>query len=154
MQHRTCLVVAAKISLLALTHLSLRSRVTLDELLQNLEHLDDDRLLPSVECRLDGDDKLWDNWQDLVAACLHHVIDALLRKEGVGHLDLAEAVEKYGKVVVEVELVYADLPGNTVVHTAVVDLDRKVPAFVEPELGVGSWNGKYKLDFKCAKTRR
>lgn len=58
----------------------------------------------SSQLTLDGDDELRDDGQDLVGPCAEHVVHALLREERVGHLQLAEPVEKDWQVVVEVKL--------------------------------------------------
>jgi len=103
----------------------------LDEGLQDLQHFDHHLLVARVQCRLDRDDELRDDWQDLGATVLEHVQRAFLCEEGVGHLGLSGAVEEDGQVVVEVELLDVDLPLDLVLNTAMVDLDRQVAAVVE-----------------------
>eukprot|EP00962_Isochrysis_galbana_P023524 scaffold7119_cov129-Isochrysis_galbana.AAC.2 len=80
-----------------------------DHLLQHLKDGADDLRIPRVERRLDRDDQLRDNGQDLGAAVLQHVKDALDRKKAVRLLLLADAIEKDGKVVVIVELLNVHL---------------------------------------------
>lgn len=57
-----------------------------------------------VPLTLDRDDELWDNREHFVGAGTEHVVHPLLREEGVGHLQLTQAVEEDRQVVVEVEL--------------------------------------------------
>mmetsp|Transcript_35192 Transcript_35192/g.113355 ORF Transcript_35192/g.113355 Transcript_35192/m.113355 type:complete len:224 (+) Transcript_35192:85-756(+) len=102
-----------------------------DHLLQHLKDGADDLRIPRVERRLDRDDQLRDNGQDLGAAVLQHVKDALDRKKAVRLLLLADAIEKDGKVVVIVELLNVHLPADAVVNAAVLDLNGQVPTLVE-----------------------
>ena len=112
--------------------------VALDQGLQNLEDLDDDGPVPSVEGGLNGDDELRDDGQDLGAPHLHHVVHSPLGEEGVRFLHLPKAVEEYGEVVMKVEPVDGYLPGYSIVNTAMIYLDRKVSPLVEAtELRVG-----------------
>ena len=75
-----------------------------DHLLQQLAHDAHDGEVARVERRLDRDDQLRDDGQDLGAAVLEHVEDALHREEAVRLLLLAQAVEEDRQVVVVVSL--------------------------------------------------
>jgi len=82
--------------------------------------------------RLEGDDELRDDGQDLAAAVLEHVEGALDREEAVRLLLLAQAVAEDGEVVVVVELLNVHLPLNLIADARVLDRDGKVSALVEP----------------------
>mmetsp|Transcript_70913 Transcript_70913/g.207789 ORF Transcript_70913/g.207789 Transcript_70913/m.207789 type:complete len:288 (+) Transcript_70913:299-1162(+) len=120
-------------------HQSLADHVpTQHQGLQDLEGRGDDVRVAGVQRHLDRDDELGHDGQDLGAALLEHVVHALDSEEAVGLLLLADAVEEDGQVVVVVQLIHVDLPGDLAAHRAVEDLDGQVPAVVEaPELGAG-----------------
>ena len=61
---------------------------------------------------------------------VEHVHDALLGKESIWVLRLAEAVEEHGQVVVEVELLNLNLPGDLIALGVKLDADGKVAALV------------------------
>ena len=54
-----------------------------NELLQNLERDGNDGGVAGVECCFEGDDELWDDGKDLLAAVLQHVEHALDSEEAV-----------------------------------------------------------------------
>mmetsp|Transcript_2172 Transcript_2172/g.5516 ORF Transcript_2172/g.5516 Transcript_2172/m.5516 type:complete len:483 (-) Transcript_2172:226-1674(-) len=108
------------------------------QLLQQLQRDAHHAVVARVERRLDGDDELRDDGQDLGASRLEHVLHALDRQEAVRLLRLADAVKKDGQVVVVVQLLNLHLPGNDVLGAAVVHRDGQVAALVEAaERGVG-----------------
>lgn len=118
--------------------LSLGACVSRDEALEHLEHLDDDFLFSCVEGRFDWNNELGDDREDLVEPFRHHVVHSLGSEEAVRLLELPEAIKKDGEVVVEVELLDTDLPGDAVVNTSVVHLYGQVASLVEaPEFCVG-----------------
>eukprot|EP00968_Pinguiococcus_pyrenoidosus_P004025 scaffold264_cov317-Pinguiococcus_pyrenoidosus.AAC.39 len=119
--------------------LSVLALVADHEVLQHLEHLDDDGPDSRVERRLERDDELRDDGQHLLALRrLHHVVHALLGQEGVGLLHLPQPVEEDGQVVVVVQLLHVHFPRNAVVDAAMVHLDGQVASLIEaPELGIG-----------------
>ena len=60
---------------------------------------------------LDGDDQLRDHRQNFAFSTLvYHIATALKSDGGIGRFDLAKAGEKYGQVVMKVELIDVDLP--------------------------------------------
>mmetsp|Transcript_90316 Transcript_90316/g.255383 ORF Transcript_90316/g.255383 Transcript_90316/m.255383 type:complete len:217 (+) Transcript_90316:236-886(+) len=104
--------------------------------LEDLEHNTYDVLIAAAQRGLDRNDQLRDDRQDFGAALIKQVVDALHRQKAVGVLLLAEAVEEEGEVVVVVQLLHVDLPGDLAARASVVDLQRHVPAVVEtPEFG-------------------
>lgn len=63
----------------------------------------------SVQGRLDGDDELRDDRQDLGAACLQHVLHTLDSQELVRLLSFPDPIEEDGQVVVVVQLAHIHL---------------------------------------------
>ena len=63
----------------------------------------------------------------------------LFGHEHVGELNLTEAVEEDGEVVVEIQFLDLHLPRKPVRHAPVVDLDRQVAALVESGQGKHRW---------------
>ena len=63
----------------------------------------------SVQGCLDGDDELRNDWQDLGAACLQHVLHALDSQKLVRLLSFPDTVKEDGQVVVVVQLAHVHL---------------------------------------------
>lgn len=57
-----------------------------------------------VQCILDGDDELWNNWKNLGTAMLQHVMNPLSCKELVRMCCFTESVKEHWQVVVVVKL--------------------------------------------------
>lgn len=85
----------------------------------------------NTQLALHGDDELRDAGEDLGASMLEEVEAALDGEEPVRLLLLAETVEEDGEVVVVVELLNLDLPGDLVAGAAVLDGNGEVSAVVE-----------------------
>mmetsp|Transcript_16292 Transcript_16292/g.42858 ORF Transcript_16292/g.42858 Transcript_16292/m.42858 type:complete len:316 (-) Transcript_16292:21-968(-) len=100
--------------------------------LDDLQNGADDDRVPGVQCRLQRDDELRHHRQDLRAALLEHVVDALNGQEAVRLLLLPRAVEEDRQVVVEVQLLDVDLPSDSpAANGAVHDGDGQIAAVVE-----------------------
>ena len=122
----------------------------LDEGLKDVERGGDDRGVTRVQSRcdrlkvndffqisltLDRDDQLGNDGEDLGLTVVEKVKNALAREEAVRLLLLTDALHEDGQVVMVVELLNFNLPGNSV-RRAVLDLDRQISAVVETtELG-------------------
>ena len=65
--------------------------------------------VPCVEGSLDGNDELGDDWQDLAASCLEHVLYPLHCQELVGLLCFPHPIEEDGQVVVVIQLAHIHL---------------------------------------------
>mmetsp|Transcript_24752 Transcript_24752/g.50664 ORF Transcript_24752/g.50664 Transcript_24752/m.50664 type:complete len:250 (+) Transcript_24752:153-902(+) len=85
----------------------------------------------SVQGRFDGDDELRNHWQDLSATFLQHIVRPLHSQEAVGILLFTKTIEKYGEVVVVIELLEVDLPDEFSARGTMKDLDGQVGAIVE-----------------------
>mmetsp|Transcript_113445 Transcript_113445/g.321048 ORF Transcript_113445/g.321048 Transcript_113445/m.321048 type:complete len:205 (-) Transcript_113445:343-957(-) len=87
--------------------------------LQDLEHGRHELAVACVQRRLDRDDELWDDRQNLGAALLQHVVSALDRDEPVRVLLFSEPVKEYRQVVVVIEFFDVNLPRE--LETATVE---------------------------------
>ena len=65
--------------------------------------------VPCVEGSLDGNDELGNDWQDLAASCLEHVLHPLHCQELVGLLCFPHPIKEDGQVVVVVQLAHIHL---------------------------------------------
>jgi len=72
------------------------------QVLQHLQRRAQHLVVTHAQRVLDGDDELWDDGEDLGAAVLQHIMDALARKELVRVRRLAQAIKEQGEVVVVV----------------------------------------------------
>lgn len=83
-----------------------------------------------VKCRLNRDNELGDNGEDLSITLLKEIEDTLNGKESVRILLLTDTLHEDRKVMMVIKLVDFDFPGNLVGGT-VLDLDGKISAVVE-----------------------
>jgi len=112
------------------------------QVLQDLEGGAQHLVVPHAQRVLDGDDELRDDREDLGAAVLQHVVDALAREELVRVRRLAQAVEEQGEVVVVVQLLNLHLPCDFVSLCVVLEGNGEVAALVElAEAGGGHGAG-------------
>ena len=107
--------------------------VAVHQRLQDLEHLDDHVLLAGVEGRLDRDDELGNHGEHLVGTRFQHIHDTLLRHKGIRQFLLSQTVKEDWQIMVEVELLDFYLPRQSVRHSSVIYLDRKIATFVESD---------------------
>jgi len=99
--------------------------------------------LISLRLTLDGDDELRDNGEDLGVAVGQEVEDTLDGKESVWVLLLTDAFHEDGQVMMVVQLVHFDFPGNFVGRT-VLDGNGEISSVVkaaELRRGNGSASG-------------
>ena len=71
-------------------------------------------MIPCVEGRLDRDDELRNDWENLLSAVLEHVFNTGSCKEVVRVRSLAKSVKEERQVMVKVQLVNLHLPCNLV----------------------------------------
>ena len=68
-----------------------------------------------------------------MCSCFEHIEDALFGDEGIRHLLLPKTIEENRKVVVKIELLNLDFPGETVGHSSMIYLYGKVTSLVESD---------------------
>lgn len=112
-------------------HKGLTDGITaLDKRLQDVESSGNNLGITGVECRLDGNDELRDDGEDLGLAVSEQIEDTLDSKESVWVLLFTDSLHEDGEVVMVVELVHLNLPCN-LVGRAVLNLDGQISTIVE-----------------------
>lgn len=119
-----------------------------DQSLKNFQGNCDDLWVTGVQGLFNGNNQLWDDWQNLAATSCKHVKDTLDRKEAIGVVLLPDSIEKDRQEVVVVKLFDLDFPLNFI-ELAVLHLDWQITAVIEdPEVGSVDRSGH-----KCSSQR-
>jgi len=105
---------------------------TSNELLKNLKSDLDDISVSGIQSSLNGDNKLGNDGENLGSTSLEHFISSHNGEESVGIHLFSETVNENRKVVVVVQLFWADLPLGLRDGTLVINLNGEVTSVVIP----------------------
>ena len=124
-----------------------------NESLQDFKGDSDDFRVSGVEGSLDGNNELGNDRQNFGASLFKHVENSLHSQESVRIGLFSDALEEDGQVVVVVELLDVDLPGDSVLG-AVFNRNRQVSSLVEPsEVRNGNVSSSESASFRFLRNR-